>query len=103
MGSKPDLRGLDPTPLTLSEVHRLLYRNAPATVAKNGMKTNVSPMFLTYFMMKWEDVEQHESSQRCTVCGKALMRTEVVKDEKGVSYEGFVCHADKQVTWVRLA
>jgi len=67
------------------------------------MKTKVSPMFLTYFMMKWEDVKQYETSQRCTICGRNLMRTEVVTDGKGVDYEGYVCHQDKQVTWVRLA
>ncbi len=65
------------------------------------MKTKVSPMFLTYFMMKWEEVVQHESGQKCTLCGKPLMQTEVVTDEKGIDYDGFVCHADKQVTWVR--
>ncbi len=58
-------------------------------------------MFLTYFMLKWDEVEQHESDQRCNTCGKPLMLTEVVTDENGVDYEGFVCHADKQVTWLR--
>jgi len=60
-------------------------------------------MFLTYFMMKWEDVKQFKTSQKCTICGRNLMRTEVVTDEKEVDYEGYVCHRDKQVTWVRLA
>ncbi len=67
------------------------------------MKTKISPMFLTYFMMKWDDVKQRKSDQRCTICGKLMMQTEVVTDEKGVEYEGFVCHADKQVTWLRLS
>jgi len=67
------------------------------------MKTKVSPMWLTYFMMKWDDVKQHESNQRCTLCGKILMQTEAVTDENGASYEGFVCHADKQVTWLKMS
>ena len=66
------------------------------------MKSKVSPMFLTYFMLKWEDVGQSTSDQNCTRCGKPLMRTEVVTDEKNVGYEGYVCHQDKQVTWVRV-
>ena len=65
------------------------------------MKTSVSPMFLTYFMLKWDEVKQQESDQKCTLCGRLLMVTEVVTDEKGVDYRGFVCHADKQVTWLR--
>jgi len=75
----------------------------PPALVKSGMKTKVSPMFLTYFMMKWEDVKQFKTSQKCTICGRNLMRTEVVTDEKEVDYEGYVCHRDKQVTWVRLA
>jgi len=59
-------------------------------------------MFLTYFMMKWDEVEQHESSQMCTLCGKPMMQTEPVTDEKGANYEGYVCHPDKQITWVRV-
>ena len=54
-------------------------------------------------MMKWNEVEQEESDERCTVCGRPLMKTEVVVDDKGRKYEGFVCHSDKQVTWVKLS
>lgn len=66
------------------------------------MKTSISPMFLTYHMMKWDGIEQRGSEQKCTVCGGVLMRTELVTDEKGTNYEGFVCHRDKQVTWVKV-
>ena len=59
-------------------------------------------MYLTYFMVKWDDVEQRESDQRCQLCGNPLSKTEEVVDQKGVRYEGYVCHSDKQVTWVRL-
>jgi len=65
------------------------------------LKTNISPMWLTYFMMQWDDVKQQASDQRCTICVKPMMKTEMVTDEKGANYEGFVCHDDKQVTWLR--
>jgi hypothetical protein len=60
-------------------------------------------MWLTYFMVKWDEVEQRPSEQKCTLCGKSMMRTEPFADTKGTSYEGYVCHSDKQVTWVRAA
>ncbi|MDA4126192.1 MAG: hypothetical protein OK452_03165 [Thaumarchaeota archaeon] len=65
------------------------------------MKSNVSPMFLTYFMVNWEKMEQHQSDQKCTLCGGSMNRTEEVIDQKGLRYEGYVCHADKSVIWVR--
>jgi len=65
------------------------------------MKSNISPMFLTYFMVRWEDVKQTPSEQKCTECGSPLSRTEEVVDEKGLKYEGYVCHADKRVTWLK--
>ena len=66
------------------------------------MKTDVSPMWLTYYMVSWEEVQQHESDQACQTCGRPLNRTEEVVDGKGNRYEGFVCHADKQVTWIKV-
>ncbi len=60
-------------------------------------------MWLTYFMVKWDDVQQEQSDQKCTACGRLLVRTERVVDAKGGAYEGYVCHADKQVTWVRIS
>ena len=66
------------------------------------MKVNVSPMFLTYYMVKWEDVKQQESNLKCVLCGKQLMQTELITDQKGTDYEGYVCHSDKQVTWSRV-
>ncbi len=65
------------------------------------MKTKVSPMFLTYFMVKWDEVSQEPSGLACADCGRPLQRTEKFTDEKGLSYEGFVCHPDKRVTWVK--
>ena len=66
------------------------------------MRSDISPMFLTYYIVRWQDVEQRESDQRCQVCGRPLYRTEEVVDKKGSRYEGYVCHADRQVAWVRV-
>ena len=65
------------------------------------MKSKVSPMWLTYYMVKWNEVKQAESDQRCTSCGRPLTKTEPFVDEKGLSYDGYVCHPEKSVTWVR--
>lgn len=67
------------------------------------MKSDISPMLLTYFMVKWNEMAQYESDQKCIECGRQLKKTERVTDSKGMSYEGYVCHADKRVTWVRAA
>jgi hypothetical protein len=67
------------------------------------MKTDVSPMFLTYFMVNWDQMKQHESDQKCTDCSQTMLRTEAVVDQKGQAYEGYVCHKDKRVTWVRVS
>jgi len=60
-------------------------------------------MWLTYFMMRWDEVKQERSDQKCTICGKSMMKTEAITDEKGRKYEGYVCHTDKQVTWVKAS
>ncbi|MDG6902626.1 MAG: hypothetical protein JRM80_11810 [Nitrososphaerota archaeon] len=65
------------------------------------MKTDVSPMWLTYFMVKWDEVAQSESDQKCTDCGAPLKKTEPFTDGEGLSFEGYVCHRDKRVTWIR--
>ena len=66
------------------------------------MKTEVSPMWLTYFMVKWDEVTQYESDQKCTDCAGPMKRTERFTDGKGLSYEGYVCHADRRVTWLKV-
>ena len=53
-------------------------------------------------MMDWGEVKQEVSDQKCTVCGRPMMKTETITDEKGRRYEGFVCHSDKQVTWLKV-
>ncbi|MDE1858728.1 MAG: hypothetical protein KGI26_06665 [Thaumarchaeota archaeon] len=66
------------------------------------MKTEVSPMWLTYFMVNWDEVGQVVSDQRCTDCGGPMKKTEPFIDAKGLSYEGYVCHQDKRVTWLKV-
>ncbi len=66
------------------------------------MKSEISPMFLTYHMVKWQDVEQHPSDQKCQTCGQPLKLTEDVVSTGGARYVGYVCHADKRVTWVKV-
>ena len=53
-------------------------------------------------MVSWQEVEHVETNQRCQTCGAPLKKTEEVVDGKGNRYEGYVCHQDKQVTWVRV-
>ena len=53
-------------------------------------------------MVKWDEIQQEESNQKCTECGLPLKRTEKVTDGKGLSYEGYVCHRDRSVTWVKI-
>lgn len=65
------------------------------------MKTDVSPMYLTYFMMDWTKIGQGPSGEMCTECSKPMNVTEEVIDQKGTRYRGYVCHNDKRVLWVR--
>lgn len=60
-------------------------------------------MWLTYFMVKWDEVEQVESDQKCTECGRIMKMTEPVIYGGGERYQGYVCHDDKRVTWVKIA
>jgi hypothetical protein len=79
---------------------RLFYRRFDD--AQVRMKTKVSPMWLTYFMVRWDDVKQFECDQKCTDCGSPMKLTEPFTDGRGVNYEGYVCHRDKRVTWLRV-
>lgn len=83
---------------TLTKRSLPFYRESPS---RRDLKTDVSPMYLTYHMVRWEEVEQAESEQRCQTCGAPLKRTEEVVDGGGNRYEGYVCHRDRQVTWVK--
>jgi hypothetical protein len=68
-----------------------------------NMKTDVSPMFLTYFMVKWDEIGQRESDQKCSACGRIMMKTETFTDQTGSNYQGYVCHTDKRVTWLKVS
>lgn len=67
----------------------------------SGLRTNVSPLFLTYYMMDWGKVSQSPSTTKCISCGGAMMSVEPVRDKKGVVFEGIVCHSCKTLLWNR--
>lgn len=69
--------------------------------AESGLRTNVSPLFLTYYMMDWGKVSQSPSATRCVNCGVAMSSVEPVRDKKGVVFEGLVCHKCKTLLWSR--
>jgi len=65
------------------------------------MDTDVSPLFLTYFMMDRGKVSQAPSATKCFSCGGPMMSVEAVRDKKGVVFEGIVCHKCKTLLWTR--
>lgn len=58
-------------------------------------------IYWTYHMMDWTKVKQVQSDQRCTECGRPMKDVEPVRDQRGRTYEGLVCHNCKRVLWVR--
>lgn len=66
-----------------------------------GMKLPGSPMYWTYFMVKWDETRQTPSDQKCVQCGGKMNSVEPVTDSKGSKYEGTVCHNCRRVLWVR--
>ncbi|QQG48882.1 MAG: hypothetical protein HY247_00750 [archaeon] len=60
-------------------------------------------IYWTYYMIDWAKVEQSSSDQKCSECGDAMMRSEPAVDSSGRKYDGYVCHKDKRVIWVRAA
>lgn len=55
----------------------------------------------TYFMMDWEKVKQEPSDVRCADCGQPMNKAEPAIDSKGQRFDGYVCHNDKRVIWVK--
>ena len=55
----------------------------------------------TYFMVDWKEVAQTPTSTRCVQCGGQMSETGPVKDARGGTYSGVVCHACRRVLWVR--
>ncbi len=60
-------------------------------------------IYWTYFMFDWQKEEQHPSDRVCQGCGKTMGRVGPVSDAKGTQYDGYVCHVDKILLWVRRA
>lgn len=58
-------------------------------------------IYMTYFMIDWTKVKQEESDVRCADCGNPMNLAEPAVDGKGQKYDGYVCHRDKRVVWVR--
>ncbi|MBI3859358.1 MAG: hypothetical protein HY296_03850 [Thaumarchaeota archaeon] len=58
-------------------------------------------IYWTYYMIDWKKVVQEPSDRRCQQCGKPMQKVEAVTDAKGASYDGYVCHGDKVLVWVR--
>ena len=58
-------------------------------------------IYWTYYMVDWSKVRQEDSDQRCAECGKAMKKVEAAEDAKGMMYDGYVCHDDKRLIWVK--
>ena len=58
-------------------------------------------IYWTYFMIDWSKVQQEPSDQRCAECGELMMKAEPAVDAKGQRFDGYVCHKDKRVVWVK--
>ncbi|HXW36382.1 MAG TPA: hypothetical protein VEJ36_00520 [Nitrososphaerales archaeon] len=58
-------------------------------------------IYWTYFMVDWGKAKQTPSEEKCTRCGGSMSLVEPVTDQKGISYDGLVCHECKQLLWVR--
>lgn len=69
---------------------------------ERGLTTEVSPLFLTYFMVEWANVSQSPSKTRCVSCGGQMLAVEPVRDKKGVAFAGIVCHKCKTILWTRM-
>lgn len=76
--------------------HSPLYRDAEL-----GLRAATSPLFLTYHMLDWGSLAQKPSPTRCVSCGGEMMSVEPVRDEKGLLYDGLVCHHCKSLLWSR--
>ena len=55
----------------------------------------------TYFMMDWKKAAQSPSDRSCQVCRGQMNIVEAMTDAKGTQYDGYVCHKDKVLVWVR--
>jgi hypothetical protein len=58
-------------------------------------------IYMTYFMVDWNQISQTPSGQSCVQCGRQMARAGPVSDAKGDGYYGLVCHSCKRVIWAR--
>ena len=58
-------------------------------------------IFLTYYMVDWNKTRQEPSDLRCAQCGGPMNKVEPVVVEAGRRFDGYVCHSDKRVIWVK--
>ena len=58
-------------------------------------------IFWTYYMIDWSRVQQSPSDVKCAECGRPMNLSEPAVDPRGQVFDGYVCHADKKLVWVR--
>lgn len=58
-------------------------------------------IYWTYFMIDWEKAKQEASDKLCQECGQMMNRVEPMSDQKGSTYDGYVCHKNKLLIWVK--
>lgn len=58
-------------------------------------------MYVTYFMVRWDEEKESPSDRACVECGSMMGRLEAHVREGDARYEGLVCHNCKRLTWVR--
>ena len=56
---------------------------------------------LTYYMMDWNKAKQESSDRTCQECGQKMNKVDAVVDARGSKYDGYVCHQNKILIWVR--
>jgi hypothetical protein len=77
------------------------FRTAVYRDSNSELRVDVSPLFLTYFMVDWAELKQEPSETICLTCGAKMMRVEPIKDKKGIAFVGTVCHPCTTVIWSR--
>jgi len=51
--------------------------------------------------MNWDKVKQVSSDQECSQCGRTMNLVEQPLNYRGQKYDGYVCHTDKRLIWVK--
>jgi len=58
-------------------------------------------VYMTYFMFDWDKVQLRPSKVKCSECGGYLGISEQAVDSKGQRFDGYVCHTDKRLVWLK--